>query len=115
MLLEPLSSDLSLFTVLFSGYCAYLAAWIIYQRFFSSLARFGGPVWASISIAWRQWHSWRGALTAELNQWHRLKGDVVRIGPNELYVVPPLAVPMLISPQKHIRSSAGANHARFAS
>jgi hypothetical protein len=78
-------SDLSLFAVSFSICCAILVAWIIYESVFSPLAQFGGPPLASISTTWRQWHIWKGTLSAELNKWHCLHGKFVRIGPNELY------------------------------
>lgn len=58
---------------------------VIYQCFYSPLARFPGPFLAKLSKVWRAYSTARGQSHRDLVNLHRKYGNVVRIGPNELY------------------------------
>ncbi|KAL2675845.1 cytochrome P450 family protein [Phyllosticta citricarpa] len=70
----------------FAATFAVLAAWIVYQRFFSPLAKIPGPFWASISRYWITKHSWTGDLHRTMIALHAKHGNLVRIAPNEVSV-----------------------------
>ncbi len=48
--------------------------WIIYARTLHPLAKYPGPVLASITRAWIAWHVWRGDLDRVLRQLHQCYG-----------------------------------------
>lgn len=61
--------------------------YILYQCFFSPLARFLGLFAAKLSKGWRAYSTARGHWHRELVALHRKYGNTVRIAPNELYSV----------------------------
>ncbi|KAG8163263.1 hypothetical protein KVR01_006560 [Diaporthe batatas] len=62
----------------------FLIAQCIYLRFFHPLAKFPGPVAASLTEMWK----WRSLMSGKnvfyLQELHEKYGDVIRIAPNEL-------------------------------
>ena len=63
-----------------------LVAYVVFQRWISSLAKFPGPWAASLSKYWLVRHTMKGQLHRELIRLHDRYGPVVRIAPNELSV-----------------------------
>jgi cytochrome P450 len=60
--------------------------YIIYQRYFHPLAKFPGPLWASISPLWQAYHLVVGDTPMLLVDLHNKYGPFIRIAPNELDV-----------------------------
>jgi len=63
-----------------------VAAYTLYQRFFSPLASVPGPFWASFSRLWMTKHSWDGDMNHTMIALHKKHGNLVRTGPNEVSV-----------------------------
>lgn len=59
-------------------------SYLLYQRFFSPLAKIPGPFWASVSRLWITKHSWDGDMNRRVIELHRKYGKLVRTGPNEV-------------------------------
>lgn len=59
--------------------------YILYQRFFHPLARYPGPLWASLSNSWKAYYVYRLTIHERLIEAHRYYGPIVRIGPNDLH------------------------------
>jgi hypothetical protein len=78
--LDPLSVVTFCFVSLLIGY-------IVYQFYLSPLATIPGPFAAKISRAWITWHSWKGNLNRVLIKLHKKHGKLVRVAPNEVYVL----------------------------
>jgi len=61
-----------------------LVAYVVYQRFFSPLAKVPGPFWASLTRLWMMKHSWDGDMHRVMIDLHEKDGKLVRTGPNEV-------------------------------
>lgn len=75
----------------------YIAGKVLYQRLLSPLAKFPGPFWASITDFWRMYLVLYGSQNETIVQLHETHGDIVRIGPNELYALSFLRISTLFS------------------
>ena len=62
------------------------AAYIVYQLYFSPIAKFPGPFAASISRLWLVRHARNGDMHRQMISLHARYGEVVRTGPNEISV-----------------------------
>jgi hypothetical protein len=69
-----------------------LLAYMTYYRFLHPLARFPGPLTASISNGWKLWATWNDRMPEEIEKLHARYGPIVRIGPNDLSFNTPEAV-----------------------
>lgn len=59
--------------------------YVIYQCFFSPLAKYPGPFWAKLTKLYRAYLSLRGHAHRDFIALHKKYGNVVRVAPNELY------------------------------
>ncbi|KAI1330408.1 cytochrome P450 family protein [Xylariaceae sp. FL0255] len=75
----------SALATLFAATCLY----VIYECFFSPLAKFPGPFIAKFSRFWRIKKHWTNQWHHDVLDLHRTYGPVVRISPNELSVADP--------------------------
>lgn len=88
MIMTPINAILSslgcigatslLLWVLLSGYVSYM-------RLLHPLARYPGPVLASLTNIWKAYYVYRLDLHEKLVELHKQHGPVVRIGPNHLH------------------------------
>lgn len=60
--------------------------YILYQRFFSPLAKIRGPFWASLSPAWKLYQLTKGNFHETIVELHEEYGPIVRIAPNEVII-----------------------------
>ncbi|KAL1860965.1 hypothetical protein Plec18167_003752 [Paecilomyces lecythidis] len=67
--------------VLFGIFTIY----IVYMRFFHPLAKYPGPLLASLTNVWRAYWVYKLSLHEKLVELHFQYGPVVRIGPNHLH------------------------------
>jgi hypothetical protein len=67
-----------------SSACVLL--YVIYQRFFSPLAKVNGPFWASLSPAWKLLQLTKGNFHETIVELHEEYGPIVRIAPNEVII-----------------------------
>ena len=81
---------------------AYLSALctsvLIYRGFFHRLRRFNGPYWAKFSKLWHMSQLTRLDNFKHVAPWHRQHGSYIRTGPNDLTVVDPDAVAVILGP-----------------
>lgn len=59
--------------------------YVVYQRWLSPLAKIPGPIWASLSRWWLVRVSLSDNYNREMMRLHRNYGDIVRVGPDEVY------------------------------
>jgi hypothetical protein len=59
--------------------------YVIYQCFFSPLAKYPGPFWAKLTKLYRANLSLRGHAHRDFIALHKKYGNIVRVAPNELY------------------------------
>ncbi|KIW10687.1 hypothetical protein PV08_11651 [Exophiala spinifera] len=80
-------------------YAGLFGSILIYRMFFHRLRKFPGPSWAKTS---KFYHVSRIARRKNnwlvRDSWHQQYGDIVRIGPSELSIIKPKAVPLLLGP-----------------
>ena len=69
-----------------------LICYIVYQRYYSPLARFPGPFLASFTNLWKLWTLRTGRYDRVILELHQQLGDFVRIGPNEVVIAQPDAI-----------------------
>lgn len=67
-----------------SSTCVLL--YVLYQRFFSPLAKVKGPFWASLSPAWKLLQFTKGNFHEKIAELHDEYGPIVRIAPNEVII-----------------------------
>ena len=58
---------------------------VLYRLFLHPLARIPGPKLAAISNIWHAYHARSGHMFELVKRLHREYGEVVRVGPNELW------------------------------
>ena len=63
-----------------------LLAYVVYQRYFSSLSRLPGPFLASITSLWIAHAYWRQDFHHYVIELHKKYGLVVRVGPDAVSV-----------------------------
>ncbi|KAJ4475676.1 cytochrome P450 [Lentinula aciculospora] len=65
----------------------YIAAKVLYRRYFHPLRKYPGPVFAALTSWYEAYYNIikRGNLVVELERLHNLYGPVIRIGPNTLH------------------------------
>ncbi|KAJ9640574.1 hypothetical protein H2204_003202 [Knufia peltigerae] len=84
---------------LVSFYGALFGSIVTYRLFFHRLRNFPGPFWAKatklyhVSLIARRKNNW-----LVRDAWHQKYGDIVRIGPSELSIIKPKAVPLVLGP-----------------
>jgi hypothetical protein len=59
--------------------------YVIYQCFFSPIAKYPGPFWAKLTKLYRAYLSLRGHAHRDFIALHKKYGNIVRVAPNELY------------------------------
>lgn len=80
-------SNLSTATLIFASYLSTLFTSItIYRLFFHRLRRFPGPLAAKITRLYGPYTNRHGRMHQEQTALFQKYGDIVRIGPNELYI-----------------------------
>lgn len=72
--------------VTFAALTTLLFLYVIYQRFFSPLAKLNGPFWASLSPAYKLYHMTKGNFHEMIVDLHEEYGPIVRIAPNEVII-----------------------------
>lgn len=72
-----------------------ISAYVLYYRFFHSLARYPGPFLASLTNLWITKVSVDGDWPQRLQRLHKRYGPVVRIAPNEVSVDHVDAIPKI--------------------
>lgn len=58
--------------------------YVVYRRYFHSLAKFPGPFWASVTNFWMAYQLWSLRMPVTMTRMHEKYGTIVRTGPNEL-------------------------------
>lgn len=91
--MEPLPEHLAAYVL---GICILsLTCYVIHQRYFHPLARYPGPLWASLTDLWQV----RQFLTLQqpyaLTRLHEKYGPVVRYGPDKISITSESAVPVI--------------------
>lgn len=64
----------------------WLLGYVLYQRFFSPLAKVNGPFWASLSSLWKLHSFSKGNFHETIVALHERYGPIVRIAPTEVIV-----------------------------
>jgi hypothetical protein len=75
---------MSLYAAEILAICGVLL-YVIYQCFFSPLAKYPGPFWAKVTKLYRAYLSLRGHAHRDFIALHKKYGNIVRVAPNELY------------------------------
>jgi benzoate 4-monooxygenase len=70
--------------------------YIFYEIFLHPLAKFPGPLLASISGWWRVYHELKGDLPQTLDQLHRKYGPFIRVAPAEIDTIDPEFVDVVL-------------------
>jgi benzoate 4-monooxygenase len=73
-------------TIVFAGSFGIALVYILYQRFFSPLAKVNGPFWASLSSGWKLLKMAEGDFHETIAKLHEEYGPIVRIAPNEVII-----------------------------
>lgn len=73
-----------LYTAEILSVCGVLL-YVIYQYFFSPLAKYPGPFWAKLTKLYRAYLALRGHAHRDFIALHKKYGKIVRVAPNELY------------------------------
>lgn len=93
-----------------------LISYVLYIRFYSSLAKVPGPFWASLSRWWLVFFSDKGNMHRLYPRLHEKYGKLVRVGPNEVSVADLDAIQMIYGMaafhQSLFRHSADASTCR---
>jgi benzoate 4-monooxygenase len=69
-----------------TGIVTFGLIYVVYQRFFSPLARVPGPFWASLTPFWKLTSFKRGDFHETILTLHRRYGPIVRIAPTEVII-----------------------------
>lgn len=64
----------------------WLLGYVLYQRFFSPLAKVDGPFWASLTSIWKLHSFSKGDFHETIVALHQKYGPIVRIAPTEVIV-----------------------------
>ncbi|KAI9739227.1 MAG: hypothetical protein M1834_007440 [Cirrosporium novae-zelandiae] len=99
----------------------YQVCTILYNLYFHPLAKYPGPRGAAITKLWKSWYECvlQRSLTHELVNLHKIYGDIVRIGPNELHFAAPEAYHEIYNnlnrwrKEETLYHSFGANESSF--
>lgn len=83
---------MSLYAAEILSFCGVLG-YVIYQCFFSPLAKYPGPFWAKLTKLYRASLSLRGHAHRDFIALHKKYGNIVRVAPNELYFTLPYSWP----------------------
>ncbi|KZO90347.1 cytochrome P450 [Calocera viscosa TUFC12733] len=75
----------------------YIAGSLLRALFLSPLSRFPGPRLAAVTRAWAFWEAICGRKVTGVHELHRQYGPIVRVGPNDLSISAPEAIPRLYS------------------
>jgi cytochrome P450 len=70
-------------------------AFIVKRRYFSSLCRFPGPFWASVTRWWLVHQIYRGDHEKIMLRLHRKYGPIIRISPFEVAISDPEAIKII--------------------
>ena len=95
---------------------SYLALYIIYQRFFHSLAKFPGPFLASLTDVWQAHQFLTLKQPYHLTELHEKYGPFVRYGPDKLSITSESAIPLIYQkgsqamPKTEFYDAYGAAH-----
>lgn len=88
----PTFSFVSSIEILFAGFIAYYACWVVYSRFFHPYHDIPGPFLASIT-SWWYFRSVRYCIGENTQlPLHKKYGNLVRIAPNEVQIMDPKAI-----------------------
>ncbi|WKT51676.1 Cytochrome P450, E-class, group I [Fusarium oxysporum f. sp. vasinfectum] len=80
--------------------------YLVYYRYFHSLAKYPGPPLASVTNLWKTYHLWNLHLPHTLVRLHEQYGDVVRVGPNDLSFRNPDAVNTIYKAGRQLKKTA---------
>ncbi|KAK4187949.1 Tryprostatin B 6-hydroxylase [Podospora australis] len=103
-------------TILSSTYLASLfASIVVYRLFFHPLRRFPGPVAAKITRFYGPWIARNGHMHLEHIKLHKKYGTIVRMAPNELFILSSEAIPKMHAAKSGCRKKdAGVyNHVTY--
>ncbi|KAL4895982.1 cytochrome P450 [Aspergillus ambiguus] len=79
----PLSTPGSVVAVICSG---LVLVYVVYMRCMHPLAKYPGPIKASLTNVWKAYWVYKGIIHERLVQLHMQYGPVVRVGPNHLHI-----------------------------
>lgn len=100
----PLGASLTATATLFSCFHASLfTSILVYRYFFHPLRRFPGPTLAKLSKLYHFRLCLRENNCIILAKWHARYGPIVRVGPNELSLMHPDAIPAIYGSQSQCR------------
>lgn len=93
-----------------------LVAYVVYQRFFHPLAKFPGPLLASLTDVWQAYQFMSLQQPYYLTQLHEKHGPIVRYGPDKLSVTHESCIPIIYQksaksmPKTEFYDAYGAAH-----
>jgi len=76
---------------------ATLLSYVVKQRFAHPLAKYPGPVVASLTALWSAYLAYRGDWQVVMDRLHKKYGPIVRIAPNEVSISAPAAMKVIYS------------------
>jgi hypothetical protein len=66
--------------------------YIVYMRYLHPLAKYPGPLLASLTNLWKAYTMYQGQMEYVIRELHDKYGAIVRIGPNDLVISHPDAI-----------------------
>lgn len=83
----------------------YYLLWVVYARTFHPLAKIPGPFWPSISQTWLMWRHQKGDIEYHQRALHKRYGPIIRIGPDQVAVADPIAIPLIYPTQNPLKKT----------
>ncbi|KZT53068.1 cytochrome P450 [Calocera cornea HHB12733] len=83
--------------VVFVALVFYVTASLLRGLFLSPLSRFPGPKLAAVTRFWAFFEAISGRKVKGVHELHKMYGPIVRVGPNDLSISAPEAIPRLYS------------------
>ena len=80
------------FAFLISLLGLYTVSYVVYYRYLHPLSSYPGPLVCSLTNFHKLWSTWTDCVPEEMVRLHKLYGNVVRIGPNDLSFDEPQAI-----------------------
>ncbi|OMP85179.1 Cytochrome P450 67 [Diplodia seriata] len=96
----------------FSFLSGFFGSMAIYRLFFSPIRHFPGPRIAALTSFYRVYASIRSniRLFSEIEKLHQQYGDYVRVGPREISILNPAAIPLLYGSKTQCRRGPWYDH-----
>ncbi|KZT51464.1 cytochrome P450 [Calocera cornea HHB12733] len=74
-----------------------IVGYVVKQRIFHPLSKYGGPFLASLTDLWSTYLAYRGDWHVVMDRLHKKYGPIVRIAPNEVSISDPAAMKVIYS------------------